>query len=100
MTSWYDIKSLGQVPQDLNEEFLASMFSQPEITDSVNIITNIIQQEAQVLGSSEKCFIGGFSQGCAIAIATYLRFDQGVLGGVFGASGAHKAHIDWSKVNI
>jgi hypothetical protein len=35
-----------------------------------------------------------------IAIATYLEFTDGILGGVVGASGSHIAVIDYSKINL
>jgi phospholipase/carboxylesterase len=53
-----------------------------------------------LLGDTNRVFIGGFSQGCSLALATYLCFDDGPLGGVVGCSGIHCANLEWSKVNI
>ena len=39
------------------------------------------------------------SQGCVIALATYLRFEEGVLGGVIGASGSHVALQNTENIN-
>lgn len=47
----------------------------------------MIDEEAKLLGGTEKVFIGGFSQGCAISLATFLNYPS-VLGGVAGLSGA------------
>jgi phospholipase/carboxylesterase len=43
-------------------------------------------------------FIGGFSQGCAVALATYIRYKDS-LGGVCGCSGFHAANINWRRVD-
>lgn len=45
----------------------------------------------------EQIFIGGFSQGCAISIATFLLYKGGRLGGCVGLSGIHVAIIDYKK---
>jgi len=50
-------------------------------------ISKMIDEEAKLLGSSKKVFIGGFSQGCAISIATLLSYPE-PLGGVVCLSGA------------
>lgn len=54
----------------------------------------MLDDEAKILGGTEKVFIGGFSQGCAISLATFLSY-PGVLGGVVGLSGAQSAKIEW-----
>jgi phospholipase/carboxylesterase len=59
----------------------------------------LIKKEVKELGSSKQVFIGGFSQGCTIALTTYLRFTGGPLGGVVGVSGFHGANINWAEVN-
>ena len=53
----------------------------------MGIVTKLINAEAAKLGGTEKVFIGGFSQGCAIALATLINY-PGVLGGAMGLSGA------------
>ena len=74
-------------------------FNQKEILESVGMIIAAIKTEIEKVGDPSKVFLGGFSQGCAIVLATYLHFD-GVLGGVYGASGVFSNVMDWSKVDI
>lgn len=45
----------------------------------------------------ESVFIGGFSQGCAISVATFLLYQGGRLGGCVGLSGCHSAVIDYAN---
>jgi predicted esterase len=44
--------------------------------------------------------LGGFSEGCGLALAVYLRFEGGPLGGVVGCHGSHISAIDWSKIDV
>ena len=67
--------------------------------ESVDIVTKYIKDEEKVLGSSEKIFLGGFSQGCALSLATFLNF-PGKLGGIVGLSGMNAMKIDWSKIDV
>lgn len=97
MTSWYDIKSLDR-PASLSMEVMRQqVMSQPEIRDSVQIVTSLINEEVEILnGQHDKVFIGGFSQGCAISLATFLLYSGGRLGGCVGLSGAHSATINYA----
>ena len=65
--------------------------------ETIKLVTDLVKKEAEKLGDSKKVFIGGFSQGCAIALATFLLFKDGQLGGVVGLSGTHGVPIDWDK---
>ena len=47
----------------------------------------MLKEEVALLGSTEKVYVGGFSQGCAISLASFLLFNEGQLGGVVGISG-------------
>ena len=99
MTSWYDIIDLDR--QDgASLEQIQKNVDQSQILHSVGIIHNFVKQEAQLLGSAEKVFIGGFSQGCAISLASFLLFDGGQLGGVVGLSGMQSAELDWGKIDL
>ena len=52
-------------------------------------------------GDYKRIFLGGFSQGCAVALATFLLLPNEQLGGVVGLSGAHKTVIDYdTEVDI
>ena len=47
-------------------------------------------------GKSENVFIGGFSQGCSLSLATFLMLQKYQLGGVLGLSGMLALNIkDW-----
>lgn len=51
---------------------------QSEICGKVeSIIFGLINREADLLGDSSKVFIGGFSQGGVMALATFALFKQG-----------------------
>ena len=95
MTSWYDIYSMDR-PASMPVNDARKLMSQEEIRDSVRIVTEIIDEEVKLLdGKHENIYIGGFSQGCAISIATFLLYQGGRLGGCVGLSGAHSTIIDY-----
>ena len=48
-------------------------------------------------GDYKRIYLGGFSQGCVIALASFLLYPDEQLGGVVGLSGAHKAIIDYEN---
>ena len=98
MTSWYDIMSLSaSIPAGSKERF--ANYDQKQILESVGIVNDLVKKEAEVLGGYDKVFIGGFSQGCAISLATFLLHRE-KLGGVVGCSGALCADIDWQTVDL
>jgi predicted esterase len=51
-------------------------------------------------GDSTKLFLGGYGNGASMAIAAFLNFKGGALGGLTGVSGCNCANIDWTKVDI
>ena len=58
----------------------------------------MIDEEVRVLGGqSEQVFVGGFSQGGTAAMATFLLYSGGRLGGCAVHSGANLAIIDYEK---
>jgi predicted esterase len=60
------------------------------LLESIEIITKIIKEEVAALKSSKKVFLGGFLQGCCLALAVYLKLTPDIqLGGIFGGSGGH-----------
>ena len=101
MTSWYDIMSLDR-PASMSKKEMRELMSQEEIRDSVRIVTDLIKEEVAALnGAHEKVFIGGFSQGCAISLASFLLYSEGRLGGCVGLSGSHSAIVDYNtEVNL
>ena len=61
MTSWYDITSLDRQP-DMTLEDAYKLYDQKQIRESVQIVTNLIDREVDLLdGKTEKVFVGGFS---------------------------------------
>lgn len=62
-------------------------------------VSRLLDIEVKKLGDSKKVYLAGYSVGCSIAIATYLRYKHR-LGGVVGASGLNCAVIDWKQVDI
>ena len=48
----------------------------------------LIEKETALLnGKTENVFIGGFSQGCMLSLATFLKMKKEALGGVLCFSG-------------
>jgi predicted esterase len=48
----------------------------------------LIEKETALLGgNTENIFIGGFSQGCMLSLATFLKMKKEPLGGVMCFSG-------------
>lgn len=77
--SWFDIMSLERTDTSYNFE---------DIQNNSKKVQQVIKEEVQALGGDpSKVFIGGFSQGCAMALHNGLIFDGGVLGGIIGLSG-------------
>jgi phospholipase/carboxylesterase len=50
-----------------------------------------------LLGDVSKVWVGGFSQGCALSLATLVTYPK-AFGGVVGLSGMNALKIDWSQV--
>lgn len=74
------------------------LHNQDDIRESVQSITELIDQEVESHnGDHSKVFVGGFSQGGSAAIATFLLYKSGQLGGCAVHSGAHLAIIDYAN---
>ena len=98
--AWYDMISLNfkeESKKSLKQRY--NNFNQTQIKESVKLISELIDAEVKILGLGEKVFLGGFSQGCAIALATFLLSPY-QLGGIVGLSGSQCADIDLDQVNI
>jgi len=78
MNSWYDIISFKREKGSISEDDV--------VKNSVRI-KNVITEEAKALnGNFGKVFVGGFSQGCCMALSAALSLKENV-GGVVGLSG-------------
>ena len=53
----------------------------------MKIIQRLVQEEVEIIGDPTKVFLGGFSQGCCLALATFLTQLKYPIGGVVGLSG-------------
>jgi len=68
MNSWYDI---------FNFNWDETAYSMEDIEKNTKIVKAVLEEEIQMLGGkSEKVYIGGFSQGCAMALHVGLNFDK------------------------
>ena len=77
MNSWYDIMSLGSNVK----------FDEAQVQKSTKRIFGVVNEEAKSFeGDYKRVFIGGFSQGCCMALNTALSCEH-TLGGVVGLSG-------------
>lgn len=81
MPSWYDIKALGNVMGQQDEAGILA---------SVDRVKQIIAEELEFVDSS-RIVVGGFSQGCAVSLATSVVYDK-PLAGVIGLSGYLPIH--------
>jgi phospholipase/carboxylesterase len=97
MNSWYDIYSLRGDDDMLSLDKLYDKYNREEMLQSVAYVSSIIDMEVASLGDSKKVFVGGFSQGCALSLATMIHYPKR-LGGLFCLSGMNAIKIDWSKV--
>jgi len=78
MNSWYDILSFRKEKGSISEEDV--------IKNSIRI-KKTVEEEAKVFKNNyKKVFLGGFSQGCCMALYSALTLEQNV-GGVIGLSG-------------
>lgn len=83
MPSWYDIKALGNVMGLQDEEGILA---------SVDRVKQIIKEELdEGVVDTPRIVIGGFSQGCAVSLATSVVYDK-PLGGIIGLSGYLPIH--------
>lgn len=81
MPSWYDMKVLSA---DINSKLtLEQRISVPEIKDSYDRITEVVSEEVKNLKG--KLIVGGFSQGCVMAL--YVGLENPHVKGIFGFSG-------------
>ena len=101
MNSWYDMKALD-CPSSMPITEARQLASQEGVREAVRVVTEIIDEEVNILdGCHEKVFIGGFSQGCAISLATFLLYRGGKLGGCASLGGLHVLQADYvSEVDL
>jgi predicted esterase len=64
------------------------------------LIEEIMQNEMDLLGGfSSKIYLGGFGQGCTMAVAVFAMYEGGPLGGVYGTSGIFCVDLDWDYID-
>jgi predicted esterase len=86
---------------EITDKYLNTTYHQKELRKSVDYIVKLIEREANLLqGRTENIFLGGMGQGCCIALAAFLKYKGGVLGGVYGSCGVFCAVTDWSEIDI
>ena len=63
----------------------------------MDLVTKLIVEESKSV-RPQNIFLGGFSQGCCLSLATFLKLKDMQLGGVVGLSGMMALQIkDWDK---
>ena len=78
MHSWFDLKDF-----DMNEK----SYSFKDVENTTKFLNKILDEEVKHFnGDSLKVMIGGFSQGCAMALHAGLNYAK-PLGGIIGLSG-------------
>ena len=78
IASWYDVLDLN-----MNEK----SYNFKHVEENRLRLNKIIDEEVKILkGNSKKVYIGGFSQGCSMALHTGLNYTK-QLGGIIGLSG-------------
>lgn len=81
MTSWYDILSFEKTNED--------SISKTDVIENCNRIKEVIEAEAKAVeinSDYKKIFLGGFSQGCCMALYSGLTHKT-EIGGIIGLSG-------------
>lgn len=94
MNSWYDILSLrGDSIKSVDELF--DKYSQSELKESIEIVSKVLDEEVKALNNDpKKVWVGGFSQGCALSLATMISYPR-ALGGLIGLSGMNAFKVDF-----
>jgi lysophospholipase II len=77
---WFDMDCVQKPYHDPEKRQNAGL------KESIQFIRDVIEREALEIGSFDKVFLGGISQGCATAITTLLTL-QNPLAGFIGFSG-------------
>lgn len=78
MPSWYDIVALGRIEGKQDEA---------GVLKSVDRLRSVIAEEVAAGVPTDRIVIGGFSQGCAVALAASCVLADTPLAGVIGLSG-------------
>lgn len=95
VTSWYDVLDRSTL-----EPPLEKVVNVQQIKDSANRLIKIAEREIDLLkGQSQKLFIGGMSQGAAMAMATALQLKD-KIGGIMVCSGYYFDIIEINKNNL
>lgn len=83
-TSWFDIKT---IPFSTDETYDLSI-GEDEIINNTRVINDLIESEVNtnLAGDSKRLFIGGISQGCALALHCGLQYNR-TIGGIIALSG-------------
>ena len=73
MSSWFDYLTADKILPDNNvATWLEQTYCQESMAEAVNTVVAFAQAEKEKYGETHKVFIGGYSQGCIISIATLL----------------------------
>lgn len=86
LSAWYDLRSNNFLE---NED-------ERGILQAVAYVHRLIDEQLASGIDSQKIFIGGFSQGCAIALLAGTLYSQ-TLGGIFGIAGYLPLENYWQK---
>ncbi|CAD8097978.1 unnamed protein product [Paramecium primaurelia] len=85
-SSWFDIKVLEpDIEKNQELDYFKTTVSIEEIEQSKIMINQYLNEEV-VKVQAKNVFIGGFSQGCCMALEVGLSYSQ-TLGGIIGLSG-------------
>ena len=74
--SWYDVYVIDWFKKNTHEEII-TRHNVPEINESADQILALIESERCLLPNNDpkRIIIGGFSQGCIISLAVFLKYD-------------------------
>ena len=109
MPSWYDFgfppTEFDKPPEKMSEEekldILRNQANQEDLIKSADFLQNMINEELSRFadGDPARIFIGGFSQGAAVCLATWLRYKgENPLGGVVALSGAQALKLESARL--
>ena len=89
MNSWFDIYSLDSKTMASPSE-VWSKYSQKDINQSADLLLSLLEEERNKFADKDasRVFIGGFSQGCMVSLAAFLKYKgDKPFGGLIGLSG-------------
>ena len=75
MNSWFDLYNLGGKTM-ITAADVRKKYSQKDLNESADLLLSMIEEERQKFADKDasRVFVGGFSQGCMVSLAAFLKY--------------------------